>query len=73
VSIITEGPICRDVVEGCESMNNSEIWCESPGAAVDYNNNSISCLWLEGNANSELNISGSCILKVLIFSLLLLV
>jgi hypothetical protein len=67
VLIIAENPICRDVVEGCESMNNSKIWCESPGAALDYNDNSVVCLWLEGNLNSELTVNGSCILRVFIF------
>jgi hypothetical protein len=72
ILILSEEPICRDVVKGCENDKiNSKISCETSGAVVDDDNTLLECIWLEGNI--ELTIPGRCEYKVLYLYLYLFI
>jgi hypothetical protein len=70
VLVVSEEPICRDVIKGCENITNSKISCEYPGAVEDDGDNILTCIWLEKSFNSEPTIDSRCMRKVCFLLLL---
>jgi hypothetical protein len=54
ILILPDDPVCREIVNSCEKINESKIACEFEGVAFDEEKGSLKCEW----------VNEKCILKV---------